>query len=176
MRLRNSLFALAMAVAPAALYATPRILVQDPPEAAIIITSNSFTFSADALGGGVLSFRNESGSDWHSLTVTATLPISTQITVGPGPFVTDTVSVTPVTSGFFYTILFGPTVTGGIPDNTNFLINLDSAGNDPNGPGEWGPGRDFSATVNTPEPASSILFLAGALLVAGVFRYRRRTV
>jgi PEP-CTERM motif len=175
MRLRTSLLALAMAAAPVALRANPTILIKDPPPPSIIV-SESFTFSADALGGGVFSFQNESGVDWHQLLVQATLPALTPITCGPGPFVTCTVSESAVTGGFLYEIMFGPTRTGGILNNGIFSVNLDNQpSTDPNGPGDWGNDRHFSAAANgVPEPSAGMLLLAGGLFAAGVFRYRRR--
>lgn len=175
MRIQTCLLALAIAIAPFALRANPTILIKDPPPPATIISSDSFTFGADAMGGGVFSFTNESGTDWRQLDVTAILPISTQVTVGPGPFVTDTVSISPVTGGFFYDIRFGPTATGGILNGATFQLNLDNQpSTDPSGPGDWGAGKDFSAAANAPEPSPGMLLFAGGLLVAGVLRYRSR--
>ncbi len=174
MRFRTSFFTLLMAVAPMALRANPTILIKDPPPPAIIV-SDAFTFGADALGGGVFSFTNESGSDWRQLDVTATLPIMTTVTVGSGPFIIDAVHITPVTGGFFYDVMFGPTATGGILNGATFTINLDTSGSDPNGAGDWGKNKDFTAAANgAPEPSSYLLLLTGGLFGAGVLRHRRR--
>jgi len=166
-----------MAVAPVVLYANPTVIIKDPPPPSIVITSTSFSFTTDPFGGGFFSFQNESGSDWHSLLLTAEAPaIDGSPTISPGPFVTNTtVSTTPVGSDILYQIRFGPTTTGGIPNGTIFSINLDNSGSDPNGAGDWVSNKTFTADANVPEPASSLLFLAGGLLIAGLFRYRPHT-
>jgi hypothetical protein len=176
MPLRTSLLSLLIAAMPFALQAgNPHILIKgDPPDPAIIV-SNNFTFGADDLGGGVLSFQNESGNNWFEMTVTATLPDLTAITCGPGPFVTCTVSESPVSAGFLYNIMFGPAANGGITKGQIFSINLNDEGSDPNGVGSWGPGTDFAAKANaTPEPSATMLFLSGGVLITGIFSYRRR--
>ncbi len=179
MRFPISFLAAAILAGPISLLGNPTILIKDPPPPAIIV-GDSFGFGADALGGGVLSFQNGSGSDWRDLLVTVTLPPNPNgnaqtITVGPGPFQTDTLTITPVTGGFFYDILFGPTATGGIPNGQTFTINLNNSGSDPNGAGDWGAGRDFGAQANIPEPSAGMLLLAGGLFAAGFIGYRRRT-
>jgi hypothetical protein len=175
MRLRTSLLSLLMASTAVVLHANPTIRIDRDPPDPIIIISNNFTFGADDLGGGVLSFQNESGNNWFDMTVTATLPELTPITCGPGPFVTCTISEAPVSSGFLYTIMFGPTATGGIPNGALFSVNLNNSGDDPNGIGDWGPSTDFAAKTNTtPEPSAAMLVFAGGALSLAVFRYRRR--
>jgi len=175
MRLRTSLLVLIMAAAPYALEAgNPQILIKGDPPNPTIIVSNSFTFGADNFGGGVLSFENGSGHNWFGLSVTATLPNLTPITCGPGPFITCTISSSPVSAGFLYDIMFGPTSTSGITNGEMFSVNLNNSGDDPNGVGSWGAGTDFGAKANTtPEPSSIMLVIAGGLLVGSVFSRRR---
>ncbi len=143
----------------------------------MILTSDSFAFGADALGGGVLLFQNESGQNWQELDVSATLPDFTTITCGPGPFITCTIAESPVNGGFLYNILFGPAKAGGIANGQNFSVNLNDPdqNDDPNGAGSWGAGTDFDAKANatTPEPSGIALMLVGGLMLAG-FCYRRR--
>ncbi len=179
MRFRTSLLTLLMAAAPISLRATnPGIGVERDPADPTILFSNNFTFGADSKGGGDLSFQNESGQNWLELSVFATLTFSTPITCGPGPFVICTVIQTPESGKFLYDIVFGPVVTGGIPNGAGFSINLNTplTSKDPSGSGGWPAGEDFSGKANdiAPEPSARMLFLAGGVLLAGVFRYRRR--
>ncbi len=176
MRLRSSLFTFLMVLAPCALWAgNPHILIKDPSGTPVILTSDNFTFGADNLGGGLLLFQNESGSNWQELEVSATLPDFTTITCGPGPFITCTIAESPVTNGFLYNILFGPAAGGGVTQGQIFSVNLNDAGDDPNGAGSWAPGTDFDAkaTSVSPEPSAVSLMLVGGLLLAG-FCYRCR--
>lgn len=177
MRLRTFLFTFMTVLAPCALWAgNPHILIKDPPGTPVILTTDSFTFGADALGGGVLLFQNESGQSWRELDITATLPDFTTITCGPGPFITCTIAESPVSGGFLYNILFGPAAGGGITQGQTFSVNLNDTGEDPNGTGSWGTGTDFDAKASnvTPEPSAVTLILLGGLLFAG-FCYRRRS-
>ena len=166
---------LAVGGCPSFLFAaTPRIIVDtDPPNPTAIVSQN-FSFSADGLGGGDFSFQNASGVYWHELLFTATLPDFTAITCGPGPFVTCTIATTAETNGFLYSIMFGPTAAGGIPNSGLFSINLNDSGTEPGGSGSWGSGNGFSARANdvAPEPSSFWLALAG-LLAFGAVAFRR---
>jgi hypothetical protein len=175
--LRSFFGALVLVVAPCAVQAgNPHIIIKDPSGNPTPITGNSFTFGADALGGGVFFFQNESGTNWFSMGVEAVLPAFTSITVTPGPFLSDTIVQTPQGDNqVLYDIIFGP-AKNAIPVGTIFSINLNDEGDDPNGVGSWGPGNDFSARSNvaiTPEPSTALLLLAGGVL-AGLFRYWRR--
>lgn len=158
------------------------------PSAGTPVTSSSFVFGADALGGGVLSFVNNSGILFQNLEITVTEPSDSAITLPHGLFFNTTqLSSTSAGNGLsVFTIgLFnsGPDSEGGIPDGQFFTINLNDFVNntqppDPNGAGGWGPGADFSATANAlpgapgtaPEPAS-ILLLSGGL---GLFWFGAR--
>ncbi len=175
MRSKSCLCAFILAALPiAATASNPHIIINgDPPNPTILVGEN-FTFGANNLGGGDFSFQNESGVNWQSLVVTATLPDLTAITCGPGPFVTCTVAATAVGSNYLYNIIFGPTVTPGITNGEIFSIDLNDSGTDPNGSGSWGAGTDFSAKANAvPEPSSIAFALLGVSL-AGVIYYRRR--
>lgn len=181
MRFGSHLSALLAVAFPLTLAASnPHIILNgDPPDPTILVNQN-FTFGADNLGGGDFSFENQSGVNWTSLVVSATLPDLTAITCGPGPFVTCTISTTPVGNDFLYNIIFGPAATGGIPNNGLFSIDLNDSGTDPGGVGSWGPGTDFSAKANTvadpsaPEPASLALASLGMLGFAAIAVRRRR--
>jgi hypothetical protein len=177
MRSRSVLFAAVAAFAPLALQAAnPHIIINSDPPNPIIITTPTFTFGANQSGGGDLSFKNESGVTFESLEFMVTLPGLDTITTGPGPFITSTIAVTPVSNGFLYDILFGP-AAGAVPNGTGFSINLNNSGNDPNGNGDWGSGTDFSGAVNTaplaPEP-STFALAGGGILIAGFFYRRQR--
>jgi hypothetical protein len=181
MRLRSSIVGLIATLLPAAMYAgNPHILIKGDPPNPTIITSDSFSLSANALGGGVFTFQNESGNLWQSLEFTATLPLFTTITCGPGPFTTCTIAQSPVGDNVLYDILFGPAPNGaGIKEGEIFSINLNDQGEDPDGVGSWGAGTTLAAEANTvtaaPEPSSFILFGSGALAMAAIARRRRKT-
>jgi hypothetical protein len=175
---------LLVAIAPLTLQAAkPTIIVNGDPPDITIITNTSFTFGANASGGGDFSFQNETGQDWLQLDVLVTLPDTiTQINCGTAltTFGTCTFTSKPVpgTSNLAYDITFGPTSRGGISNGELFSINLnnDAANNpDPNGAGEWGAGNSFDATANdfAPEPASWLLLVFG-FAGLGFYAYRRR--
>ena len=181
MRSRISLFAFLIA-APISLFATnPRIGVDKDPPNPIVLVSENFTFGADNLGGGFLTFENESGVNWSELSVFVNLSRLTPITCGPGPFAFCTVTTTENSpTNFSYDILFGPTKTGGVADGARFSINLnDSPDNtNPDGAGSWSPGRDFSGKANyvAPEPSAYLLTGGGFAFLIGLGLYRRRAL
>jgi hypothetical protein len=169
---RGSVIALlAVGAATACFAQRPSIIINSDPPDPTIITGLSFTFSADAGGGGDFSFVNDSGQNWFSMNVLVNLPGLETITCGPGPF--GTCSVTPSEgpdNTFNYDISFGPSPAGAIAQDQGFSIDLNDNGltnTDPNGNGDWGPDTTFDATVNSvPEPATSgfcVLALAGGL-------------
>ena len=164
MRKRSALLLFLFAAAPLATFAArPTIIIdRDPPNPTIIV-NNDFTFGADNLGGGDLSFQNESGQNWRELSISVSLPSLEAITCGPGPFNTCTISQTPQDGSVLYNIIFGPATTGtAITNGELFSIDLNDQGTDPNGAGSWGAGNDFSARANAyaPEPAASALIAA----------------
>ena len=178
MQKSRPLLLLLLAAAPfAAFAARPTIIIdRDPPDPTIIV-STDFTFGANNLGGGDLSFQNESGQNWRELSIMVSLPSPQAITCGPGPFNTCTISSTPLDGSELYSIIFGPTTNGGgIANGDFFSVDLNDQGTDPNGAGSWGPGNDFSARANAyaPEPAAPALIALGMLSLLGVFGYRRR--
>ena len=178
MRLPTRIFAILLAT-PFLIEANPTIRIKGDPPNPTIIVSNNFTFGANNLGGGVLSFQNESGQDWLDLTVNATLPEFTPITCGPGPFLTCTISTAAAGNSFLYTILFGPVTGGGITNGELFSINLNDNGDDPNGAGSWGAGEDFGVKANltgTPEPSAVWLAIIGLVGFAGWRGVQRRAI
>ncbi len=56
------------------------------PTAGTPVTSSSFVFGADALGGGVLAFVNDSGIFFQNLEITVTEPSNSAITLPHGLF------------------------------------------------------------------------------------------
>lgn len=179
MRVPRLFLALACGFAPAMLQASrPTIIINRDPPDITVITNDRFTFGADDSGGGVFSFQNETGEAWFELDILVTLPPSvTAITCGSPAFVVCT--ATPPSSGMpQWDIEFGPNPRGGIPNGGLFSINLNNnavINMDPNGVGDWGADRQFSATANadSPEPASWLLMGAGLFGLA-FYGYRRR--
>lgn len=145
------------------------------------IATPSFTFGSDALGGGIVSFINVSGSEWVGVNINVDLAPGSIIGCGPAPYFTFCqVTSVPLSSSLdqFTIAFYQPTVGGGIlPGETvsfNLNDNMDASVNlDPNGAGGWGPDNTFSAGVMTgsPEPASLLLILAGFGIVAAGRRF-----
>ena len=129
----------------------------------------TFTFSADAFGGGILSFHNVSGQTWTNLL----------ITTGSNPFFVDPSAIQCRTNAFVSCVPLnlGGGTTGifffgtndsfhGIPNFDAFEINLNDTFGGASG-GSWGANRSFVAAANVPEPATLTLFAVGlAALVA----------
>lgn len=156
----------------------PTIIINRDPPDITVITNKTFTFGADDEGGGVFSFQNETGVTWLELDILVTLPPSvTAITCGSPAFVVCT--ATPPSTGMpQWDIQFGPNPKGGIPNGDLFSINLNNdavINTNPDGAGDWGADKTFSAIANEqlPEPASWLLMGAGMLGLA-VYGYRRR--
>lgn len=172
----STLALLVLGTAGLCLAGRPSIIINsDPPDP--IVAGSTFSFTANATGGGDISVTNESGQRWFSLDIFVNLPESTPIICGPGPFGTCTTTVTNGPNNTFnYDISLGPSPLG-IQIGENFSIDLDDNGLidiDPNGTGSWGPNTQFSAAINgVPEPATYGLCgiaLLGALLLG----WRRR--
>lgn len=167
------------------------VFSMDDPAPNTPVTSNTFVFAANSLGGGVLSFINQSGTLWNDLVITVTEPDNTVISVLPGLFFNSTVYSSKDLGNGFTTYGIGLYNTGagsgGIGINTSFSINLNDLvknvqNPDPGGAGGWGAGASFAASANTlpgdpfntPEPASMLLLALGSALVWGGSRRFRR--
>jgi hypothetical protein len=174
-----------LAIATTVLHADPvdPVFSMGDPTAGTPVSTSSFAFGADAAGGGILAFVNQSGILWNDLTIKVTEPNNTAITILPGLFF-NTFQFSSSDQGdgtSVYTIgLFNTGAgSGGIGNGAFFTINLnDLLGNqqnpDPAGAGGWGAGADFTAIANvlpgdpnnnSPEPASMLLVVAGLGLV-----------
>jgi hypothetical protein len=141
----------------------PRIILNgthDPLGPFTLIMGLDFTFMADASGGGMLSFTNDSGEDWTSLEIEAPAPLPTDvITCGGTSFATCTVLFE--SSGFAIIDFSGGP---GILNGENFTIDL--------GPSGWPPNGQFRAFANVPEPGTLALFIIGLGPLFGAPLYR----
>lgn len=157
---------LGLAVTGLCLARHPVIIINGDPPDPVSITGPTFSFVADGGGGGDLSYINDTDQTWFSLNVFFNLPDLETITYVPGPFLSDTPSITNAPNGSFdYNVLFGP-APGAIAPGENFSIDLSG----------WPANLQFNAAVNgydAPEPATwglCGLAFAGALL----WGWRRR--
>ena len=154
----------------------PDIDISDPPciEGCPPGVGLTFTFSADASGGGIVSFTNISGETWTTLL----------ITTGSIPFFVDPTSIVCTTNAFVRCIpqnLGGGTTAiylsgtneffHGIPNLDVFTINLNDFDSSS---GSWGANRSFAAAANVPAPVPEprTLTLLGAGLGA-LMAYRK---
>jgi hypothetical protein len=151
---------------------SPTIIVNgDPPGTFTNLTSESFGFGADPLGGGDYGFINSSGANWVQLDVFVSLPTPQAISCGSDVFSTCTWALISSTGSVFtYDITFGPNPAGGVAQGGRFTIDLDNEGTAANGGGLWGPGTDLDAVANIPEPSSAAFGTLGlALMLAYYF-------
>jgi hypothetical protein len=161
------------------------------------IEGTTFSFAANAFGGGVIKRTNRSGVDWTSLLIAVTTnggtlpPVApADITCTSNAFINCQKSV--AEGGVTNIYLYGVGLVGevaffpGLVNNDAFTINLNdlvrnALNPDPNGSGGWGGGRIFEATANAanpvPEPATLTLLCAGigALVVKRRFRRQARS-
>jgi hypothetical protein len=146
----------------------PDIDISDPPciEGCPPGVGLTFTFSANASGGGIVSFTNISGQTWTSLLITTG---STPFFVDPGSIVCTTnafVNCVPQNLGGGTTAIY---LSGtneffhGIPNLDVFTINLNDSDSSS---GSWGANRSFAAAANVPVPEPATLILLGAGLGA----------
>jgi PEP-CTERM motif len=152
----------------------PVFSMEDPGEGTPI-TSTSFIFNANELGGGISPFMNESGVAWSRVDFTVQLALNSIISCGPSPFFTFCqISVQDLgnNQGQWKLSLIGP-INGGVLNGQFFQINLndfieDGIQNpDPNGSGGWGSEARFGGVANsTPEPATLGLLACGIAAVA----------
>jgi hypothetical protein len=154
----------------------PDIDISDPPcnpfEDCPPGVGLTFTFSANASGGGILTFTNVSGENWTTLL----------ITTGSIPFLVDPALIVCTTNAFVSCTpqSLGGGTTGiylsgtndffhGIPNFDVFTINLNDFGSST---GSWGANRSFAAAANVTLPEPLTLTLLGAGLGALV-AYRK---
>jgi hypothetical protein len=133
--------------------------------------TDSFSFGADANGGGISSFTNDSGQTWTQLDIFFTLPGFETIICQTNLFATCTQTATSGPNAVFYDLtLSGPgtfTTNDAIDAFLSFTINLNNNGSTTVDSGSWSPGHDFTATANLPEPAPIALGGLGLLLFVG---------
>lgn len=166
------------------------VFTMSDPDAGTPIFGTSFMFSSNDIGGGFLSFVNQSQLDWKGLAVQVVQQTGTPIVCSGGPFFpTCLISSIPIpqTSNSLFTLnLVLQAKEGGIPNNEPFTINLnDLIGNvqptDPNGSGGWGRDASFSAQVTdyvpaVPEPGTWLLLALGMALLLTIRRSSRKAV
>ncbi|HEY4683423.1 MAG TPA: PEP-CTERM sorting domain-containing protein [Candidatus Acidoferrales bacterium] len=154
-----------------------------PPDPSIIIRGAtgdstsvglSFTFQADPEGLGFLSFVNASGQDWFRLDIVTTPPFTPGDPCFPIAHSSDVFASSSCSSmggGQVLLSFFGIVNEGifpGILSGSHFTIDL---GSDPLL--AWTPNEQFDATANVPEPATVVLFLTGAGMMAARRRFRK---
>ena len=167
-----------LGIAATAVRATPidpRIIVSGAGDATAV-TTPVFTFMSDPSGGGVLSFINDTRSDWFSLDFFVALPQGSPIACSSPLYSLCEFTSTniPGTTQATFDIGFDNPVGKGLLPGETFTINLDNTGSVVDGSGNWGADNTFTAAVNLPEPASWLLLASGMALLAGLCRYRRR--
>jgi hypothetical protein len=155
----------------------PQISVGDP-SAGTPLNSPTFSFQADANGGGLFSFTNETGQVWQSLDFFATLPDTDTITCSSVVYGSCDYSKTAAGNGkaVFDVGFEQPIQSAGIVPGQTFSVNLNDPGCYTKG-GSWGPFTRIDAVANLdiPEPASWVLTLAGLLISAVYVAYGRRS-
>lgn len=157
----------------------PRIVVGDP-STGTPVQSASFSFRADANGGGIFQFVNDSRQTWTTLDFFVTLPSSDTITCS-SPFYGFCGSTT-TSSGdgqSQFDIGFEQPINGGILPGAAFSIDLNDQSYCPNADnGGWGPFTQIDAIANfdIPEPSALRLAAAGLLFCILIAGYRRASV
>src|SRR3954465_10430290 len=125
MRTLKVLTFMAIAIAPS-LQGRPHIIINGDPPDPTTIFSNFFSFKADPLGGGDLSFVNGSNERFTQFDIFATLPELEAVSCTPGPFLTCT--QIPLSPGsampFALDIELGPAPNGGIAPGEAFSVSL----------------------------------------------------
>lgn len=166
----------------------PVISVSDP-DTGTPVFGTSFEFSSNTVGGGFLSFVNQSQLDWKGLAIVVTQETGTPIVCSGGPFFSSCLISSIPQAGnlsLFTLNLVLLTKEGGLPNNELFTINLNDYVNnvqpvDPNGSGGWGDRTPFRAQVTdyvlaTPEPGTWLLFVLGITLILTIRRSSKGTV
>ena len=183
MRRLSCLFALIMFTAAAGSVSAapidPEIGIDGDPTGPTPVTSNTFTFGADSLGGGKPQFVNDAGFTFVSLTFSVVLPQGSIIKCTPGPiFAACLISSLDIrnTDNAIFHIGFetGPGALTGILPGAPFRVLLNNSGS-PDA-GGWGAGNDFNAVAGGAAPEPSSFGLLGIAVGAGAIAfYRRRT-
>lgn len=156
---------------------SPSIIVNGDGPDPTSVTTNTFGFGADAMGGGDFVFTNDSGNDWTRLDITFTLPVLEAIFCSTNVYATCTQTTQSTPNGVLYDLILSGQIisTDAITNGESFTINLNNNGSTaPDGAGNWPPGADFTAVANVPEPSPALLAGLGLLLFgAGRFLIRR---
>jgi hypothetical protein len=148
------LFALLLACSSSMLAFDPGIHVDDPQGPGTPV-GLSFTFTSDALGGGVLNFVNTSGMTFVNLQIDVPPPQPIAPIICGGNAYTHCFQQSLTVAEYATLDFFGGP---GIPDGAMFQVDLGSTG--------WTPDATFQAFANvkfsTPEPGVLILFATAA--------------
>lgn len=175
--LANALFCLAILSTIPLSRATPvdpQISVGDP-SSGTALGSGTFSFNADANGGGIFNFTNDSGNVWQTLDFFVTLPATDTIACGSTLYRLCDYTSTPTGNGQArFDIGFEqPLENGGIGPGVSFSIDLNTVPAVDRG--GWGADKSIEGVANfdLPEPASFILTAAGLLVCALGVAYRR---
>jgi hypothetical protein len=151
----------------------PRIVVGDPTGGTPVASAN-FWFTADAHGGGILNFINNSRHTWTTLDFFVTLPSADTIGCSSTWYSFCSFTETSLGNGQSqFDIGFEQPTQAGILPGSSFSLDLDdSPGVDK---GSWGPFAQVQAVANFDIPEPSALFLATAGLICCILiaAYRR---
>ncbi len=156
----------------------PEIGIDGDPTSPTPVTSSTFSFGADSLGGGKPQFINDAGFTFISLNFSVVLPQGSIIKCTPGPIfaacLISSIDIKNTDNATFHIgFAIGPGAPIGILPGAPFRVLLNNSGS-PDA-GGWGAGNDFNAVAGgaAPEP-SSIGLLALAAGAGAIAFYRRR--
>ncbi len=152
----------------------PQVSIGDPATGTLL-NSGNWAFQADANGGGMFNFTNNTRQTWQTLDFFATLPSGDTISCSSTVFTV--CSFTETNSGrgsSVFDVGFEDPATGpGISPGGSFTVDLDTvAGIDRGG---WEPNNTIRGVANfeLPEPGSWTLAALGFLVLGAGAIYRR---